>query len=84
MSVASCPPEAAMSDRRDGHNPALKVTTLSAEDLAILLSKSGSRTVTDETLRSHVVAGAPTNADGTMNLVHYAAWLVRELCGRAD
>jgi hypothetical protein len=84
MSGAFGPPEAAMSDRRDGQNPALKVTALSAEDLAILLSKSGGRTVTTEVLRSHVVAGAPTNADGTLNLVHYAAWLVRELCGRGD
>ena len=23
-------------------------------------------------------AGAPTNPDGTLNLLHYAAWLVRE------
>jgi hypothetical protein len=24
-------------------------------------------------------AGAPTNADGSINLVHYAAWLVKEM-----
>jgi len=28
-----------------------------------------------ETVRADIAAGAPTNADGTMNLVHYAAWL---------
>jgi hypothetical protein len=28
-----------------------------------------------------VADGAPTNADGTINLVHYAAWLVREMAG---
>jgi hypothetical protein len=27
--------------------------------------------------------GAPTHADGTVNLVHYAAWLVKEM-GRGD
>jgi hypothetical protein len=27
-------------------------------------------------------AGAPTNAGGTINLVHYAAWLVREMASR--
>ena len=26
-------------------------------------------------LREHVEAGAPTNADGTINLVHYTAWV---------
>ena len=29
-------------------------------------------------LRADAAAGAPLNADGTLNLVHYAAWLVRE------
>jgi len=28
-----------------------------------------------ETVREDIAAGAPTNADGTLNLVHYAAWL---------
>jgi hypothetical protein len=27
------------------------------------------------TLRQHVAQGAPTNGDGSINLVHYAAWL---------
>jgi hypothetical protein len=29
-----------------------------------------------------VANGAPTNADGTINLVHYGAWLVREIANR--
>jgi len=28
-------------------------------------------------LHADIEAGAPTNADGTINLVHYAAWLNR-------
>lgn len=44
-----------------------------------LLAKVGSRRVTDEALRADIENGAPTNADGTINLVHYAAWLVREM-----
>jgi hypothetical protein len=28
-------------------------------------------------------AGAPVNGDGTLNLVHYCAWLVKEM-GRGD
>jgi hypothetical protein len=34
-------------------------------------------------LRDDVAAGAPTNADGTINLVHFAAWLVKEM-GRGE
>jgi hypothetical protein len=30
-------------------------------------------------LKADVAAGAPLNADGTLNLVSYAAWLVRGL-----
>jgi hypothetical protein len=29
-------------------------------------------------LEADIAAGAPANADGTMNLIHYAAWLARE------
>ena len=36
-----------------------------------------------EKVRDHVAAGAPLAADGTINLVHYAAWLNGEL-GRRD
>ena len=39
--------------------------------------------VTVEQIREDVAAGAPTNPDGTMNLVHYGAWLARE-AKRAD
>lgn len=37
-----------------------------------------------ETLEADIAAGAPTNADGTINLVHYAAWLVKELAARGN
>ena len=36
-----------------------------------------------EKVRDHVAAGAPAGPDGTINLVHYAAWLNREF-GRRD
>ena len=42
-------------------------------DLARLLS------VAEEKIREHIAAGAPTAADGTINLVHYAAWLNQRL-----
>ena len=73
-----------MANRRSGRIPALKVTAISSEDLAILLSKSAGKSVSRDTIRDHVVAGAPVNEDGTLNLVHYTAWLVKELSGHGD
>ena len=34
-------------------------------------------------IREDIAEGAPTNADGTLNLVHYAAWLVQEMADGA-
>lgn len=52
---------------------------LALPDAARLLTKVSGRPIAEELLRRDVSAGAPTNADGTLNLVRYAAWLVREL-----
>ena len=60
------------------------LTALTVEDAALLLSKGAGRPITPDCLREDIEAGAPTNADGTINLVHYAAWLVKELTGRGD
>ena len=61
-------------------NPnALRVT-----DAAWVLTKVGGGPVSEDMLMGDIESGAPMNADGTLNLVHYAAWLVRELSGRAD
>jgi hypothetical protein len=57
----------------------LRITALSLADVAALLSRVGGKPVTAEMLREDVAAGAPQNPDGTMNLVHYAAWLVSEV-----
>lgn len=61
-------------------NPAALPIPLAAQ----LLSRAGGRIVTERMLRDDVDAGAPMNADGTINLVHYAAWLVKEMSGRTD
>jgi hypothetical protein len=45
---------------------------------ARVLVAVGARHATVENLRRDIEAGAPVNADGTVNLVHYAAWLARE------
>ncbi len=46
--------------------------------LAQVLTRLGTEKVTEAMLRADVEAGAPTNADGTVNVVHYIAWLVQE------
>ena len=52
---------------------------LSIEEVARLLSAAGGRKVTSEQVQADIDAGAPVGAGGRVNLVHYAAWLVREV-----
>lgn len=61
------------------NNSQLKITALSVDDLTKLLKHAGSRTVSEESVRSDIEAGAPVNADGTINLITYAAWLIKEM-----
>jgi hypothetical protein len=51
----------------------LNPTGLTVEEAARLLA------LPVEKVREHVAAGLPTTADGRINLVHYAAWLNRQL-----
>lgn len=43
--------------------------------LARLLAKASGRKITVAMVRRDLQDGAPTNPDGTLHLVHYAAWL---------
>ena len=60
-------------DAKSGLNPA----ALRLENAVRMLGISA------DMLRADLAAGAPTNADGTINLVHYAAWLNQEM-GKTD
>ncbi len=64
-------------------SPNLNPTALTIEQVARVLSATSQKTVRVETIEADIVAGAPTNADKGINLVHYAAWLVKE-AGRGD
>lgn len=55
-----------------------RITALTPAQAAKILAASGNRRITEAMVRADIEAGAPTNADGTVNLVHYAAWLARE------
>lgn len=63
----------------DAPKPQLNPAAMSLRDAARLLAKVGGPSITEAMLTSDVEAGAPTNPDGTINLVHYAAWLVTEM-----
>ena len=66
-----------MSDRAAGERKS--PASLSIEDALRLLRASGSRYASADSIRADIEAGAPTNADGTINLVHYGAWLARQV-----
>jgi hypothetical protein len=68
----------------DGYNgkQSLNPTSLTVADAARLLTKAGGQPVSLEMIEADRTAGAPANAGGTINLVHYAAWLVREMVSR--
>jgi hypothetical protein len=57
----------------------LNPTALALADAAKLLARVGGHAITEEMLQNDVLVGAPTNRDGTLNLVHYAAFLVKEM-----
>ena len=61
----------------------LQPTSLTVESTSRLLTAVGGKSVTEEMVRKDIEAGAPVNPDGTINLIHYAAWSVKERV-RAD
>lgn len=52
---------------------------LTPEQAAKLLSAAAGVRVSVEQVQQDIDSGAPTTADGAINLVHYAAWLVKEM-----
>ncbi|MGD9126052.1 MAG: hypothetical protein PVH19_01630 [Planctomycetia bacterium] len=56
----------------------LKITAIQQDQLLEILRKSGSREVSAETIATDIAAGAPVADDGTINMIEYAAWLLKE------
>ena len=52
---------------------------MSKADLARMLSRVGNWPITVTMIEADVANGAPFNSDGSMNLIQYTAWLVKEL-----
>ena len=59
----------------DAANP----NALTVAQVTRLLARAGATPVTTVMVEADVEAGAPRNPNGTINLVHYAAWLVKEM-----
>ena len=56
---------------------------LSIDQAAKMMAAAFKRRIDPEKVRQDVEDGSPTNGDGTLNLVQYAAWLAKEM-GRGD
>jgi hypothetical protein len=61
----------------DNGKNSLNPTSLPVADAARLLTRAGGQPIGVEMIEADLAAGAPANADRTINLVYYAAWLVR-------
>ncbi|MDR0418328.1 MAG: hypothetical protein LBH08_02755 [Puniceicoccales bacterium] len=57
----------------------LNPLALNPDDLVMILKKSGCKMMTAELLQRDIDAGMPPNGDGTINLVMYVAWMMKEL-----
>ena len=77
-------PEHAPSSGHQQGMSRLNPAALPVADAARVLTRLGGKPVTDAMLRADIDAGAPVNADGSVNLVHYAAWLVKEMSAGGD
>ena len=66
-----------MTDPEHGKSAPARVNpaALAVADAARLLAKAGGEPVTEAMIAADIRDGATTNPDGTVNLVHYAAWL---------
>ena len=58
-------------------------TRLTIEQAGKLLSAAFRERIDVTKIQEDIDAGAPTNADGTINLVNYSAWQAKEM-GRGE
>lgn len=58
--------------------PSTNPAALTPAELAAVLSACGSKT-TESDVAQAVAAGAPSHPDGTIHLIHFAAWLAGQV-----
>lgn len=61
-------------------NSPLNPNALTPEQLALLLTKGSANRwrATPQEVAQDLESGCPTNADGTLNLMTYCAWLIQQ------
>lgn len=62
-----------------GEKPNLNPAAIPIAQAARVLTRASGERVTEEMIQADIAAGAPTNRDGTIHLVRYAAWLLKEM-----
>jgi len=72
------------SDPTPADRPALKITALPLAQAAKALSSAYGRRITEDQVREVAERGGLVRAGGTINLVEYAAYLVREMAHGTD
>jgi hypothetical protein len=75
---APSPADAAATPAEQASGKA-RPSALSPEQLATILGRISREHITAEMIALDIDAGAPTNPDGSLNVIHYTAWLVREM-----
>ena len=58
----------------------LNVPPMTKTNFIQVLQHYGCQTISSEKLDAQTAAGAPVNDDGTINIVNFTAWLLKELC----
>ena len=65
----------------EGNHENINPLAIPVEQVAKILSTLARRKIPASQITQDIEAGAPTNADGTINVLHYAAWLLKEMSG---
>ena len=66
------------------NNTTVNPLALPAGDALRMLRRSGCPQMSDETLQRLIDDGLPLNADGTMNIIEYTAWMLKEAQGNGN
>lgn len=59
----------------------IKITALTAEELALLLSRASRNNISGQDVLAIAGTAGIVSANGTINLIEYTAFLVREVAG---
>ena len=62
----------------------LNPLALTPETLIKLLQKSGFKEASEDNLQKLIDAGLPLNGDGTVSIIEFIAWLIKEVNGNGD